>query len=96
MQSLKQVLAEIKKLKKMKPKVRQYSSFGDDHHEAIDAQVDVLERRLEENDIWDRWQDAMDPEEMPHALDSALAARRWLDGDNVDGAPSKDWKELAQ
>ncbi len=27
-----QVTAEIKKLKALKPKVRQFSKFGDDHH----------------------------------------------------------------
>ena len=40
----KQIDKEIAALKKMKPNVRRSSAFGDNHHAAIDAQIDVLER----------------------------------------------------
>ena len=46
MRTGKEIAAEIAKLKKMKPDVRKTSMFGDNHHDAIDAQVDVLERKL--------------------------------------------------
>lgn len=71
-------------------------SVTESDHAAIDAQLDVLEKRMSEDDIWSEWQDPEDPEEMPNTLDAALQARRWLDGDNADGAPSKGWKELAK
>jgi hypothetical protein len=90
-----EIKTEIDTLKKMKPKVRQFSMFGDDHHAAIDAQIMVLQGDMDEDTICDRW----DGEELSNLRDSALEARQWLDGeldpDEFDyDRPSGGWKEL--
>lgn len=82
----KDIIAEIAALTEMKPRVRRFSAFGDDNHNAIDAQLQVLEDRMTDDDILDHFVD--------NALDEAMNARRWLDGDSEDGPPSAGWKEL--
>lgn len=93
-----QVAAEIAALRDMMPRIRRMTGFGEDNHEAIEAQINVLEKRLDENDIYDRYQatnDDGEPDEEGnrHSLDNALDARRWLDGEK-DEAPSIDWMPL--
>lgn len=91
----KQIKAEIEKLKKMKPNVRPYSMFGDDHHRAIEAEIVVLEERLTEpDDVRDRFEFA--PE---NVRDHAEIAAQWLQGeyegfDEKDKCPSDSWKSL--
>ena len=46
-----QIKNEIKALEEMQPKVKRFSSFGDDNHEAIDAQLDVLKNDLTDDEI---------------------------------------------
>ena len=57
--------------------------------------MDVLEHLLREAAIYDAY-DPGDDEDQGHVLDAALDARRWLDGESLDGAPtlSASWKEL--
>jgi hypothetical protein len=96
----KQIAAEIAALKKIKPKVRARSAFGDDHHAAIDAQIDVLVKRMTNDQVYDRYEPTGDSDidrddgrsESIHS--SALDALNWRTGDSNDGAPSKSWKEL--
>lgn len=79
---------EITALQTMKPKVRKISGFGDNHHDAIDAQVRVLKERMRESRVWDVYGDRID-----NVLDSAKEAQEWLeDADNAK--PSDGWKEL--
>ena len=88
-----QVKAEIKKLKEMKPKVRSSSSFGDDHHAAIDAQIEVLEKGLDNDGVYDHY------EHGPHnILDAALEAMGWMDGGSYGEGerPSKNWASLVR
>lgn len=94
----KQIDSEIAKLKKMKPRVRRTSAFGDNHHNAIDAQVEVLTSRLSEMAIYDRSDDGTGDELnedkwRENVRESALEARRWMDGDEPH-PPSHNWKEL--
>ena len=91
--TIKQSRAEAAKLREMKPKVRQYTAFNEDNHAAIDAQAEVIERLLSENDIYDTWESGEDP--CQHTLDAALEARRWLDGEE-DESPSSGWEPLAR
>ncbi len=86
-----QVKDEIAKLKKMKPNVRMTSNFGDNHHDAIDAQLDVLEEGLDNDEIYDRFEDG--PQ---NVLDAALEAMGWMDGGSYGEGerPSKEWKSL--
>lgn len=87
MPNAEEIKKEIETLKEMKPKVRQYSAFGDDHHESIDAQIDVLENLLDGDEIYDRYENG--PESV---LDNAIQAREWLNDHNE--APSVGWKDL--
>ena len=77
----------IADLKEIKPKVRKTSMFGDNHHNAIDAQIRVLEEDLDEEDINDEvWED--------NVVESAMAAREWLDGEETEFGLLEDWKSL--
>jgi hypothetical protein len=91
-----EIIAEMKKLDKMKPKVRRRSMFGDDNHEAIDAQLHVLSNKLTEADIYSNYDtgDDNNGEVSTHVLDSALDAYRWMQGEEV--APSESWEGLTK
>ncbi len=84
-----QIQAEIKKLKEMKPKVRRTTYFGDDNHAAIEADIDVLTNDLDTGEIYDVYEDDQ------HALDSALYARGWLDGNDEPPSGPDGWGGLA-
>lgn len=90
MRTPKEVKAEIAKLKKMKPTVRRTSMFGDNHHDAIEAQIEVLTDNLDTDAIW-ALQDDGDWTE--GVREQAERARDWMDGDEPM-APSEEWKEL--
>ncbi|HXQ38144.1 MAG TPA: hypothetical protein VN843_29335 [Anaerolineales bacterium] len=47
---------EIKKLREMKPKVRRFTMFGDDNHEAVDAEIRALEESATEEETYD-WEE---------------------------------------
>ena len=51
--SAKQIEAEIETLRTMKPTVLMESRFGDNHHDAIDAQIDVLMNGMTEDNVYD-------------------------------------------
>jgi hypothetical protein len=84
-----QIKKQIENLKKIKPRVRRTSFFGDDHWAAIEAQITVLERGTSTDEI-DETFDTM------NVHDAACDARKWLDGEELDeGADLVDgWKEL--
>lgn len=88
----KQIQAEIKKLKAIQPKVRRYGMMGD-NHEAIDAQLHVLEKNLSDDEIWNRY--GVEGE-ISVVFDAAMDAYRWLRGEKVADHKSlaAAWKEL--
>jgi hypothetical protein len=89
-----EIQAEIDKLKEMKPTVRRTSAFGDNHHDAIDAQIEVLEERMPEGQVYDRYSAPGMPE---NVLDGALDAARWLAGELTDYKTlSEGWQELVR
>jgi len=90
----KQVKAEAARLRALRPSVRPYSVFGDDHRGAIDAQVEVLEKGLSYDDIEDRWGIDAD-HECHHFYSHAIETRDWMVGRAV-AAPSTNWKCLVQ
>lgn len=96
-----QIAAEVATLKKMKPTVLKYSGFGENHHNAIDAQVDVLELGLDDSDIYDRFDSVADGDldadegRDENVVSAALDARNWADGETQD-KPSDSWKELVR
>ena len=85
----KQIKKEADKLAKMKPQVRRTTAFGDDNHEAIDAQIRVLDEDMNEDEIYGEWEG-----DENRLRDNALEARRWMDGESEDGTPSYGWKDL--
>jgi hypothetical protein len=92
----KQIKTEIAKLEKMKPRVRHYSGFGDDHHAAIDAQLEVLKDNLSDEEIEWRMDSDMTAEEelwKENQRDAALEARNWLEGEEKI-SPTKNWASL--
>jgi hypothetical protein len=89
----KQIKAEIKKLKKMKPSVRMTSMFGDNHHDAIDAQIEVLEDWgffFDYDAIYNKEEEG---EWKENVRSAAIAALDWMNGDEPM-APSEDWESL--
>lgn len=93
MKTKEQIAAEIAKLTEMKPSVRRGSAFGDDHHAAIDAQIDVLTDWMDEDAIYDAWGDEDADEFAQNVLDAALEAYNWMYSTNTE-APSEAWAEL--
>jgi hypothetical protein len=85
-----QIKKEIAGLKAIKPKIRQFSFFGDDNHASIDAQINVLEDNMDDDQI----DDLYDPEENYNLNESARHAREWLDGKFEGDGLVKDWEPL--
>jgi len=85
--TMKQREAEAAKLEKMLPTVRPSSAFGDNHHDAIRAQIEILRGTATEEDY--------DNEEQygQNVLDNARLANDWIDGNGKE-PPSKGWKSL--
>lgn len=90
MRTTEEIKKEIAALTKMKPNVRKYSVFGDNHHDSIDAQIRVLEGKMDEDEVYETNDDE---EWKDNVRDAALEAAQWLDGE-VDEAPSEDWQSL--
>jgi hypothetical protein len=94
----KRIDKEIAALEDIKPKTIHYSAFGDNHWDAIDAQIEVLQDRLTDREIDDKciYEDDPDNGEWEESVaDAARSARSWLDGrlDDYDDLIS-GWKEL--
>lgn len=88
-----QIGAEVASLTEMKPRVRHYSAFSDDNHEAIEAQISVLRDRMSVDEIYDAFGDEDAGEFAQNVLDDALAAHNWMNYDHYS-SPSEDWAPL--
>lgn len=88
MKSQKEIDEQITRLKEIKPKVRPYSAFGTDNLAQLDAQVTVLEKNLDNDEIYDRYDRAGLDEE---TLMGALEARNWLNGESEYDDLAEDW-----
>ncbi len=55
MKTQEQINEQIKLLKEARDKIVPTSMFGMDNLELLDAQVRVLEKYMDEDDIWDHW-----------------------------------------
>jgi hypothetical protein len=94
-----EIKAEILKLTTMKPTVLMSSMFGDNHHDAIDAQIEVLEERLDSDDVYDRYPSIEEDEDNGYPAnvrDSAIEAAMWMEGESEDGSPSENWQSLVR
>ena len=81
----KQIEVMVAKMKKLRPKVRPHSAFGDDNLKHFDAVVSVLQERKDDDDIavlmdydYDAWTVA----------DNAI---KWMRGEEVEEAPDEGW-----
>lgn len=83
--------AEIALLTKMKPTVRHFSAFGDDHWAHIDIQIEVLEERMDDREIGDRY----DGDEDPDANSVAYEAVQWMKGEAEEDL-AENWKPLVR
>ncbi|KKN26364.1 hypothetical protein LCGC14_0875490 [marine sediment metagenome] len=90
MKTKEQITKEIEALKTIRPNVRPTTFFGDNNLAALDAQIQVLEEYMDEDEIWDEW-----PEEErdEYVRSSALHAFDWTndDEDPDDGSLAEDW-----
>jgi hypothetical protein len=94
MKTARQIQKEIDKLRDMKPTVLRANFFGDSHHDAIDAQIEVLEGELIDDDIYNNLDDGTWAQ---NVVDAALEARAWRDDEEEkDFVPSESWKELVR
>ncbi len=96
----KQIYDQISGLAAIKPTVRRKSLFGDDHWEAIDAQIYVLVHRPSEAEVDARFglDSSLDDEDQDmsqNTYDSAMDALSWLEGTLKTDLVSA-WKELVK
>lgn len=92
-----EIIAEIQKLKDIRPKVRPTSFFGDNNLAGVDAMIRVLEERMDEDKVYGVFEGDPDNEEYESDIDlvnTALDAVRWMKGEHdtpslVDGLPLK-------
>lgn len=90
-----QIKAEIKALQELKKTIPKKTFFGDDNHERLDAQIEVLENRMTEKQIENRFY-VDETSEDYHEGDNDLwshagEAHRWMVGEDKE-APSSGWK----
>ena len=80
---------QIEELLALKPRVRQFTLFHDDNHEAIDAQIEVLQDNLDIDSIYDKF-------ESEAVQSSAIEAREWLDGVYEGESLVAEWEPLVK
>ena len=93
-----QIEGEIAALKAMKPTVRRFSLFGDDHHQAIDAQIETLTHRMDTNAVHEAYgEDTMGDDFSENELTAAISASDWMFCLAADDEPlTADWQPLVK
>jgi len=96
--TVEEIKTEIEALRAMQPRVRKITAFGDNNHDAVFAQIEVLEKDLEDGDVYDRGEadpddEDSEPEWTQHEVDAAIEAIEWRDNDGVESM-SESWKPL--
>lgn len=93
-QTEKRIRDQANRLEALKPRLRRRDAFGGDIHAKLDAQVAVLRKRMDEDEICERWPgDYAQVEERNSALD-ALA---WMEGEREEpGDLVSDWGPLCE
>jgi hypothetical protein len=80
----------IERLKAAKAGVPALTSFGDDNHATIEAQIEVLEQKLAHNTVEQRFAD-----DQPDLYYTVLATVGWLYGEEETDEIAGAWEELA-
>lgn len=91
----KEIKTEIERLETLRLTVRSESSFGDNHKDAIDAQIQVLEEDMSEDEVCEKFTNIEEAEEdgyKQNVIDAAMEAALWLSGETESGSPSEEWK----
>jgi hypothetical protein len=83
-----EIKAEAGKLLALKPNVPRLNAFGQNNHNAIDAQIKTLTERLDEDAIDDLYDDM---EMDSYDRDSAYEAVEWMSGEEPM-PPSEGWE----
>lgn len=91
MKTRSEIESEIAALEAVKLRIPHTTAFGDSNHDAIDAQVEVLQEEMTEDDIYEKWPDDTDM----HTRTAAQEAQQWMDGESED-VPSADWATIAK
>ena len=96
----KQIDAEIKRLTELKALVPPQSIFGGDNIAKLNAQIEVLENHLDEDQVYSRTQyeddeSTHDNEWSQDESSCAIEAVQWLAGD-AEEKPSAGWESLAK
>ena len=89
------ILEEIEGLEALKPRIIPRTGFGDDNIAAVDAQIEVLQSRMDEEQIHDRWPNVGDES---HVLGSALDALGWMEDSSEREHPESlvaEWEIIA-
>lgn len=81
----KQIEKECAVLRDYQFRVRPFTAFGDSNRDAIGIQIRVLEKLMDEEEIYDTWSDDRE-------IGMANDALAWLRGEAEK--PSKEWKSL--
>lgn len=82
-----EIEAEIAVLRELLPRLQQFNFFNEDTHEEHEAQVDVMEFNLTEDQIYWRYQDTA-------SLLTALDTLEWMEGRAKSRRPSERWNGL--
>ena len=79
---------QVKKLKAIRPKVKPTTYFGDSNLDELDAQVKVLEKDMDSDEVWDEWPREEADMEIRMSADDAVS---WRDGESEVEDLAKDW-----
>ncbi len=85
--------AQIKWLKENRDKVRSHDRFGGDNRAKIDADIAVLEGKLDADDVYDLVYRTREWTE--EKGESANGTVDWLEG-NEDMSPKESWEPLVE
>jgi hypothetical protein len=91
-----EIAGELMALRTLKNKVRRKNAFGDDNRAAIEAQCSVLDKRMDQDQVYEAWGDESAGEFEQYVLDAAIYALDWMSGelDAEEGKPSDNWVDL--
>jgi hypothetical protein len=92
MRTKQQIEEEVERLKSMKTRVIHYTITGEDNHAAMEAQIEVLQKRMTQEDVDLAFGDPFDDEES-NIYANAQQAYNWMVEDD-ESLPSFKWAEL--
>ena len=88
MKTEEEIQKTIEGMKAIRSKVRPFSIFGDDNLATFDIVLNVLENRMDQDDVADHYDCAGTSEE---DLMIACHAADWISGDDDDFDPVDNW-----